>query len=50
MKRNPVRALAWLLLLPLTLVASDVSPRAARLHRDAIVVDLHIDTPQRFLD
>ncbi len=50
MKRNPVRALAWLLLIPLTLVASDVSPRAARLHRDAIVVDLHIDTPQRFLD
>ena len=30
--------------------AGDVSPRAAKLHRDAIVVDLHIDTPQRLLD
>jgi len=27
-----------------------VSDRAARLHREAIVVDLHIDTPQRMLD
>ncbi len=41
---------AWLFLLPLTLGAGDVSPRAARLHREAIVVDLHIDTPQRLLD
>ena len=40
----------WLFLLPLTLAAGDVSPRAARLHREAIVVDLHIDTPQRLLD
>ncbi len=28
----------------------NVSERAARLHRQAIVVDLHIDTPQRMLD
>ncbi len=42
---------ASLLLLPLTLAtAADVSPRAATLHREAIVIDLHIDTPQRFLD
>ncbi len=42
---------AGLLLLPLTpATAADVSPRAANLHRDAIVIDLHIDTPQRFLD
>ena len=49
MKKRRV-ALLWLLLIPLTLAAGDVSPRAARLHRDAIVVDLHIDTPQRLLD
>lgn len=42
---------AGLLLIPLTLAtAADVSPRAAGLHREAIVVDLHIDTPQRLLD
>ena len=28
----------------------NVSERAARLHREAIVVDLHMDTPQRLLD
>ena len=40
-----------LLLVPLTLTsAADVSPRAAGLHREAVVVDLHIDTPQRLLD
>jgi len=39
------------LILPLCLAAAgDVSPRAAKLHREAIVVDTHIDTPQRFLD
>jgi membrane dipeptidase len=32
------------------LAASDVSPRALKLHRSAIVVDLHADTPQRLLD
>ena len=32
------------------LAAQTVSERAARLHRQAIVVDLHIDTPQRMLD
>ena len=45
------RWLGLLLILPLCLAAAgDVSPRAAKLHREAIVVDTHIDTPQRFLD
>jgi len=45
------RWLGLLLILPLCLAAAgDVSPRAAKLHRQAIVVDTHIDTPQRFLD
>ena len=45
------RWLSLLLILPLCLAAAgDVSPRAAKLHREAIVVDTHIDTPQRFLD
>ena len=45
------RWLSLLLILPLCLAAAgDVSPRAAKLHRQAIVVDTHIDTPQRFLD
>ena len=45
-------ALATLFLrLPLpAMAAGEVSPRAAKLHRDAIVIDLHIDTPQRLLD
>ncbi len=43
--------LGLLLILPLCLAAAgDVSPRAAKLHRQAIVVDTHIDTPQRLLD
>ncbi|MBI4461970.1 MAG: membrane dipeptidase [Acidobacteria bacterium] len=32
------------------LAAGDVTPRASQLHRAALVVDLHIDTPQRLLD
>ena len=45
------RWLGLLFILPLCLAAAgDVSPRAAKLHRQAIVVDTHIDTPQRFLD
>ncbi|MGH9863647.1 MAG: membrane dipeptidase, partial [Candidatus Acidiferrales bacterium] len=40
-----------LLIVPLALpAAGDVSERAARLHREAIVIDTHIDTPQRLLD
>jgi membrane dipeptidase len=43
--------LGLLLLLPLWLAASgDVAPRTAALHRGAIVIDTHIDTPQRLLD
>lgn len=43
--------LSLLLLLPLWLFArSDVAPRTAKLHQEAIVVDTHIDTPQRLLD
>lgn len=43
--------LTWLLILPLGLAAGgEVSPRAARLHQAATVVDTHIDTPQRLLD
>lgn len=42
--------LAITLMNPQTLAAQTVSERAARLHRQAIVVDLHIDTPQRMLD
>ncbi|HXE74689.1 MAG TPA: dipeptidase [Candidatus Xenobia bacterium] len=49
MKKRRV-SLLWLLLIPMSLAAGDVSPRAARLHRDAVVVDLHLDTPQRLLD
>jgi membrane dipeptidase len=30
--------------------AGDVSPQVSKVHRDAIVIDLHLDTPQRFLD
>ncbi len=48
-----VRRWSWTLLLvvPLALpAAGDVSERAARLHREAIVIDTHIDTPQRLLD
>ncbi|MFQ5816599.1 MAG: dipeptidase [Terriglobia bacterium] len=49
--RSPLLALSALVLLSLAgLAAGDVTPRAATLHRDAIVVDLHIDTPQRLLD
>jgi len=46
------RRLPWpALLLPLCLAAGgDVSPPARALHHDAIVVDTHIDTPQRLLD
>ncbi|MFQ5778666.1 MAG: dipeptidase, partial [Terriglobia bacterium] len=37
--------------LPLALAgAGDVSPQAANLHRKAIVIDTHIDTPMRLLD
>lgn len=32
------------------IASSDVSPRAAKLHRHAIVIDTHMDTPQRLLD
>jgi membrane dipeptidase len=40
-----------LLVLPLGLAArGDVAPRAAALHNDAIVIDTHIDVPQRLLD
>ncbi|HKZ52273.1 MAG TPA: dipeptidase [Candidatus Acidoferrales bacterium] len=40
-----------LLVLPLWLAArGDVAPRAAALHDDAIVIDTHIDVPQRLLD
>jgi membrane dipeptidase len=35
---------------PLPSTGQTVSDRAARLHEDAVVVDLHIDTPQRMLD
>lgn len=43
--------LGLLILLPLCLSAGgDISARAAKLHREAIVVDTHIDTPQRLLD
>ena len=43
--------LGLLILLPLCLSAGgDISARAAKLHRQAIVVDTHIDTPQRLLD
>ena len=35
---------------PHILAAQTVSERATRLHRQTIVVDLHIDTPQRMLD
>ena len=43
--------LVLLILLPLCLSAGgDISARAAKLHRQAIVVDTHIDTPQRLLD
>ncbi|MFQ5662263.1 MAG: dipeptidase [Terriglobia bacterium] len=43
--------LGLLLLLPLWLFArSHVAPRTAKLHQEAIVVDTHIDTPQRLLD
>lgn len=47
---------AWfslLLVLPLWLSAQSpvtITPRAARLHQEAIVIDTHIDTPQRLLD
>jgi len=48
-RRAPTFAL--LILIPLALsAAGDVSPRADRLHRQAIVIDTHIDTPQRLLD
>jgi len=43
--------LGLLLVLPLWLAASgDITPRTATLHREAIVIDTHIDTPQRLLD
>lgn len=51
--RFPVPGLsaALVVLLSLTgLAAGDVTPRAAKLHRQAILVDLHCDTPQRVLD
>ena len=42
---------ALFILLPVALgAAGDVSPRAERLHRQAIVIDTHIDTPMRLLD
>ena len=41
-----------LLFFSLTALPADksVSPRAAKLHRQAIVIDTHMDTPQRLLD
>lgn len=43
--------LGWFLVLPVFLSAKgDVAPRTARLHQEAIVIDTHIDTPQRLLD
>ncbi len=39
-----------LLLNPVARGAGDLSPRAAKVHQNAIVVDLQIDTPQRMLD
>ncbi|MFQ5927258.1 MAG: dipeptidase, partial [Terriglobia bacterium] len=41
---------AVLLLCLVGLAAGDVTRQAAKLHRRAVVVDLHIDTPQRLLD
>lgn len=54
MKQSGKLALPGVLALLLTvsfMAACDVSPRgASQLHRESIVVDLHIDTPQRLLD
>lgn len=49
-------AFRWLALLVISVMnvhlsaGQMVSERAARLHQEAIVVDLHMDTPQRMLD
>ncbi|MBI2956326.1 MAG: alpha/beta fold hydrolase [Acidobacteria bacterium] len=51
MIRSPRPWLNAFLLVPLALAAAgDVSPPAARFHQQAIVVDTHVDTPQRLLD
>ncbi len=51
MAQKRLAGLSLLLGLPLWgLAGSDVSPAAARLHQQALVVDTHIDTPQRLLD
>lgn len=48
---HPRLGACLLLLLSTTLVASGpVAPQAEALHREAIVIDTHIDTPQRLLD
>ncbi|MGH9803850.1 MAG: dipeptidase [Candidatus Acidiferrales bacterium] len=51
MPARRARLFALFILLPLALTAAgDVSPRADRLHRQAIVIDTHIDTPMRLFD